>query len=65
MIKKIISDGQTGAGQAALDAAIKLEFPYPNLRYENSIMKTQAREPLRISHSLAEFVMCQVDNTLN
>jgi hypothetical protein len=28
MIKKIISGGQTGAGQAALDAAIRLEFPY-------------------------------------
>ncbi len=28
MIKKIISSGQTGADQAALDAAIKLEFPY-------------------------------------
>ena len=28
MIKKIISGGQTGAGQAVLDAAIKLEFPY-------------------------------------
>ncbi|MFC1488581.1 YpsA SLOG family protein [Thermodesulfobacteriota bacterium] len=28
MIKKIISGGQTGAGRAALDAAIKLKFPY-------------------------------------
>jgi len=28
MIKKIISGSQTGAGQATLDAAIKLEFPY-------------------------------------
>ena len=28
MIKKIISGGQTGADQATLDAAIKLEFPY-------------------------------------
>ncbi|MFC1816085.1 YpsA SLOG family protein [Thermodesulfobacteriota bacterium] len=28
MIKKIISSGQTGVGQTALDAAIKLEFPY-------------------------------------
>lgn len=28
MIKKIISGGQTGADQAALDAAIKFEFPY-------------------------------------
>ena len=28
LIEKIISGGQTGAGQAALDAAIKLEFPY-------------------------------------
>ncbi|MEA3415952.1 MAG: putative molybdenum carrier protein [Thermodesulfobacteriota bacterium] len=28
MIKKIISGGQTGADQAALDAAIKYNFPY-------------------------------------
>ncbi|WP_413883543.1 YpsA SLOG family protein [Candidatus Desulfatibia sp.] len=28
MIKKVISGGQTGADQAALDAAIKLEFVY-------------------------------------
>jgi len=37
--------------------------PQPNLQYENSIMKTPAREPLRISHPLAEFVICQVNNT--
>jgi len=29
------------------------------------IMKTPAREPLRIPHSLAEFDMCQVNNTCN
>ena len=28
-------------------------------------MKTPAREPLRIPHSLAEFVMCQVNNTIH
>ena len=28
MIKKIISGGQTGADQAALDAAIKYNFPH-------------------------------------
>jgi hypothetical protein len=28
MIKKIISGGQTGADQAALDAAIKLDIPH-------------------------------------
>ena len=28
MIKKIISGGQTGAGQAALDVALAFELPY-------------------------------------
>ena len=28
MIKKIISGGQTGAGQAALDVALKFDIPY-------------------------------------
>ena len=28
MITKIVSDGQTGVGRAALDAAIKLDIPY-------------------------------------
>ncbi|MFH1490949.1 MAG: putative molybdenum carrier protein, partial [Pseudomonadota bacterium] len=28
MIKKIISGGQTGAGQAALDVALQFELPY-------------------------------------
>ena len=28
MLQKIISDGQTGAGRGALDAAIKLDIPY-------------------------------------
>jgi hypothetical protein len=28
MIRKIISGGQTGADQAALDAAIKYNFPH-------------------------------------
>jgi len=28
MIKRIISGGQTGADQAALDAAIKLDIPH-------------------------------------
>ena len=31
MIKKIISGGQTGAYQAALDAAIKYNFPHGGL----------------------------------
>ncbi len=38
MIKKIISGGQTGADLAALDAAIKYNFPHGGLSGYASIL---------------------------
>ncbi len=72
MIKKIISSGQTGAGQAALDAAITLQIPYggwisKGRRIEDGILpsKYKLKELKSASHpEYTERNVMDVDGTL-